>query len=217
MTDAHADAELLVRAVDQVARRTQGELERAERVVRSRREHRRQNVTLGGMLGTDRRRRCPGRIRKLPGDGGAGDRRAPAFAPDPHREGMHHVLTLGVVVHAVLGQVDHDAFARPRRQHEAGRQDDIGPLARQPRIDARIGGDHFQIAEVVGRADVGEGVLVLGLDHLHLADDILAGRWQRQFERAGGCSQQQCGQAGQHGANGDNTGEHRRYLNLNDH
>ncbi|MNT66410.1 hypothetical protein D3C72_2044740 [compost metagenome] len=119
---------------------------------------------------------------------------------------MHHVLALGEVVHAVLGQVDHDAFARSRRQHEAGRQDDIGPLTRQPGIDARIGSDHFQVAKVVGRTDVGEGVLVLGLDHLHLTDDIFAGRRQRQFECASRSSQQQCGHAGQQGANGNNTG-----------
>ncbi|MNN46531.1 hypothetical protein D3C81_1609140 [compost metagenome] len=122
---------------------------------------------------------------------------------------MHDVLPLGEVVHAVFGQVDHDAFARPRRQDEAGRQDDLGIHPRQPGIDPRVGGDHLQIAQIVGRADIGEGVFVLGLDHLHFADDVLAGWRQGQLQRAGRCSQQQCGQAGQHGANGNNTREHR--------
>lgn len=88
---------------------------------------------------------------------------------------MHYVLPFRVVVETVLGQVDDDAFTRPRRQDVAGRQDDLGTGARQPRVDAWVGSDHFQVAEIVGGTDVGEGVFVLGLDSMDLADNVLTG------------------------------------------
>lgn len=132
MAGTHADAELLVGTVDQVARYAQGELERAQRVVRTGRHHVGQRITVGGVLGLDRGRRGPGRVRRLGRDLGVGNRRTPAFAADAQREGVHHVLAFGVVVQAVLGKVDHDAFARARRQDETGRQHDLGAGAWQP-------------------------------------------------------------------------------------
>ena len=153
------------------------------------------------------RREGPGRVRRLRGDLGHGHRGTPAFAPDAQREGMHHVLPFRVVVHTVLGQVDDDAFTRTRRQDIAGRQDDFGACARQPRVDTRVGSDHFQVAEVVGSADVGKGVFVLGLDRLDLANDVFTGWWQWQFQRSSGARYQQGGQ-GQATGDGGKARQH---------
>ncbi len=125
MAGAGADAELLVRTMDQVARHAQGQLVRPQRIVRARRHHGRQRIAIGGVLGADRGRRIPGRVLGLGGDAGVRDRRTPALAADAQRIGVHHVLPFRVVVQAVLGQVDHHAFARARRQHEAGRDDHL--------------------------------------------------------------------------------------------
>ncbi|MNP15549.1 hypothetical protein D3C76_1079130 [compost metagenome] len=182
MAGAHADTELLVRTVDQVARCAQGELERPQRVVRASRHDVGQRITVCCVLGLDRSRRRPGRVRCLGGDAGVGNRRAPAFTTDTQRERVHHVLAFRVVVEAVLGQVDHDAFTRARWQDEAGRQDDFRADAWQPGIDTRVGRDHFRVAQIVGGTKVGEGIFVLGLDHLHLADDVLTGRWQGKLQ-----------------------------------
>src|SRR5690606_33537131 len=96
---------------------------------------------------------------------------------DTQREGVYRVLAFRVVVEAILGQVDDDAFTRARRQDETGRQDDFGAGARQPWVDARVGRDHFRVAQVVGGAKVSEGIFVLGLDHLPRADDVFSRRW----------------------------------------
>ena len=194
MAGAGADAELLVRTMDQVARHAQGQLVRPQRIVRARRHHGRQRIAIGGVLGADRGRRIPGRVLGLGGDAGVRDRRTPALAADAQRIGVHHVLPFRVVVQAVLGQVDHHAFARARRQHEAGRDDHLGADARQPGIDARVGGDHFAVAQVVLLAEVGERVLVLGLDHLDLADDVLARRRELQFQGRCGAGRKQRGE-----------------------
>lgn len=104
---------------------------------------------------------------------------------------MHHVLAFRVVVHPVLGNVDHNALARARREDETGRQNDVGALARQPRVDTRVGRDQLQIAKIVGFTDGREGIFVLRLDDLNLADDVFAFRRQRQFERRAGARRKQ--------------------------
>ncbi|MNO85563.1 hypothetical protein D3C76_769360 [compost metagenome] len=180
--------------MDQVARHAQGELERPQRVIGARRHYRGQDIAIGRVFGANRSRWRPGRIRRLGGDLGVGDRRTPAFTANTQREGMHHVLPFREVVQAVLGQVDDNAFTRARRQDVAGRQDDLGAGTWQPWVHARVGGDHFQVAEVVGSADIGERVLVLCLDHMHLADDVFTGRWQWQLQRSSGARYQQGGQ-----------------------
>ncbi|MNP23666.1 hypothetical protein D3C76_1163830 [compost metagenome] len=164
--------------MDQVARSSQREFERPQRVVRAGRHHVGQRITIGGVLGLDRRWRRPGRVRRLGDDAGVGNRRAPAFTTDTQREGVDHVPAFREVVEAVFGQVDNDAFTRARRQDEAGWQHDFSSGARQPWIDARVGRHHFRIAQIVGRAQVGEGIFVLGLDHLYLTDDVFTRRWQ---------------------------------------
>ncbi|MCY1547095.1 hypothetical protein D9M68_831290 [compost metagenome] len=191
MADAHADAELLVRAVDQITRHAQAELERPERIVRPRRHHGRKRITVSSVLFTDRLRRIPGRVGSLGCNGGGSNWRAPAFTADPQRVGMHHVLPFRVIVQTVLGEVDNDAFPRPRRQDVAGRQDDLGAGAREPGVHARVGGNHFQVAEVIGHAYIGEGVFILGLDHLDLADDIFARRRKGQLQGCDGARHQQ--------------------------
>ncbi|MNE35501.1 hypothetical protein D3C80_1292650 [compost metagenome] len=207
MAGAHADAELLVRTVDQVTRHAKGELERPQRVVRASRYHGREDIAVFGVFLADRGRWRPGGVRGLGGNLGIGDRRAPAFTTDTQRVGVHHVLPFRVVVHAVLGQVDDDAFARAWRQDETGRQDDLGAGARQPGVDARVGGDHFQVAQVVGRADIGKGVFVLGLDHLNLTNDIFARRWQGKLQRSNRTCRQQGGQ-GQATGDGGKARQH---------
>ncbi|MNF98175.1 hypothetical protein D3C84_810290 [compost metagenome] len=122
-----------------------------------------------------------------------GDRRSPALTPNPQREGVDHVPPLGEIVETVLGQVDHDALARPRWQDEASRQHDLGASARQPGIDTRVGGDHLAVAQVIGGAQVGEGVFVFGLDDLHLANDVFTRRWQRQLQGGNGARHTQGG------------------------
>ncbi|MNJ51424.1 hypothetical protein D3C77_467260 [compost metagenome] len=120
---------------------------------------------------------------------------------------MYHVLPFRVVVHAVLGEVDDDTFARARRQDEAGRQDDFGAGTWQPGVDARVGGDHFQIAEVIGSTDIGEGIFVLGLDHLDLANDVFTWRWQGKLQRSSRTCRQQGGQ-GQATGDGGKARQH---------
>ncbi|MNN62543.1 hypothetical protein D3C81_1778550 [compost metagenome] len=53
MAGAHADTKLFIRTVDQVARHTEGELVRPQGVIRARGHHRRQDVTIGGVLLAD--------------------------------------------------------------------------------------------------------------------------------------------------------------------
>ncbi|MNE46068.1 hypothetical protein D3C80_1403880 [compost metagenome] len=124
---------------------------------------------------------------------------------------MHYVLPLRVVVHTVFGQVDHDAFTRAGWQDETRRQHDLGAGTRQPRIDTRVGRDHFQVAQVIGRADVGERVFILGLDHLDLADDVFARRRQRELQGRCGARRQQSGK-GQATGNGGKTRQHPEIL-----
>ncbi|KPY57998.1 malonyl-CoA O-methyltransferase [Pseudomonas syringae pv. spinaceae] len=182
MAGAHAYAELLVRAVDQVAGQAQTKLERTQRVIRASRHDVGQRIAVGSMLGFDRGRGCPGRVRGLGRYLGHTDRRPPAFTTDAQRVGVHHILPLGVVIHAVFGEVDDNPFARARRQNEAGRQHDVLAGTRQPRVHARVGGDHFQIAQVVFSAQVSEGIFVFGLNDLHLTNDVLARRRQWKLQ-----------------------------------
>nr|GEX82439.1 hypothetical protein [Tanacetum cinerariifolium] len=191
MAGAHADAELLVRAVDQVARQAEAEFERAQRVVRPCRHHVGQDVTVGGMFGLDRRGRRPGRVWGLGRHFGRGNRRAPTFAADAQREGVHHVSAFRVVVQTVLGEVDDDPFARARRQNEARRQHHLGACTRQPCIDAGVGGDHFQVAQIVAGGQVSKGVFVFGGHGLHLTNDVLTGRRQRKLQCGGGAGRAQ--------------------------
>src|SRR5690606_6582572 len=182
MADAHTDTELLVRTMNQVTGERQRELVRTERVVGARWYDSGQDIPLGGVLFTNRLGWIPGRVRRLHRHPANAQWRAPAFSTDTQRECMHHVLPFREVVQTILGQVDHDALARARRQHVTRRQDDFAALTRQPGVDARVGCDHFQIAEIVCRTQIGEGVLVLGLDHLYLADHVLTWRRQWKFE-----------------------------------
>ena len=66
-------------------------------------------------------------------------------------------------------------------------------LARHPGIDARVGGDHLGVTQVIGGAQVSEGVFVFGLDDLHLTDDVFT-RWrQRQLQCSNGTGHTQGG------------------------
>ncbi len=182
VADLHADAELLVRAVDEIARQGQADLVGAQGIVRAGRHHLGQRIAFGGMLGTNGLRRIPGWILDLVHHLGHPDRRAPAITANTQRVGEHRMTTLGVVVHAVFGDVDDDAFARSGRQDEARRQDDLGTGAGQPGVDAWIGRHHLGVAQVVLLAEVGEGVFVGGLDDLNLADHVFTGWRQRQLQ-----------------------------------
>src|SRR5690606_5217692 len=78
------------------------------------------------------------------------DRRGPAFASDAQRLVVIHGVVLRGIVETELGEVDVDALAGPRRQDVAGRQDDLGALPLQPGIDPGVGGDQFQVTQIVG-------------------------------------------------------------------
>ncbi len=95
---------------------------------------------------------------------------------------MHHILAFRVVVQAVLGDVYHDTLARSRWQDEAGRENDVRPLSRQPRIDPRVRRDQLEITEIVAFTDRGEGIFVLRFDDLDLTDDIVTLRRQWQLK-----------------------------------
>ena len=105
--------------------------------------------------------------------------RLPAHLADADGIGVHHLrlalLHLRVIEETHRGGVDDDAFARRVRQDELRRDDDLAVLARQPRIDARIGAHDFLVADVEAARDVGERVFLGGGGLLHHADDVGGG------------------------------------------
>src|SRR5690606_6670469 len=172
VTDSHTDTELLVRAVDEIPRHRQRHLVRPQRVVRAWRHHPWQWIAFSRVLITNRLWRIPGRIAGHRGNACGTHWRPPALTSYTQRIGMHHRLIFRVVVQTIFSEVDHDTFARSRRQDKARRQDDVGALARQPWVDARIGCDQLEIAQIIGLAEACESVFVFGLDDLNFTHHV---------------------------------------------
>src|SRR3989338_207170 len=168
--------------MNQVTRHRQAHLVWTQRVVRTWRHVGRQRIAIGSMFFTDRFRRCPARVRRLGRNARIGNRRTPTLTTNTQWVGVNHIAALRVVIHTVFSEVDHDTLARARRQDVTRRQDDLRTFARQPWINTRIGHNHFKITQIIGYAQVSEGVFILGLDYPNLANHIFTRRWQWQLK-----------------------------------
>ena len=81
----------------------------------------------------------------------------------------------------MLGEADDQSLARLFRQDVARGNEHPRARARQPRIDAGIGGDDLLVTDAVGAAEIEQRVLVLRDYVLDFADDgvFAAGQWIR--------------------------------------
>ena len=70
-----------------------------------------------------------------------------AFAADADREGLHRAAGLGEVVEPHVGEIDDDALGLGVGQQVHRRQHDVGALAGNPGVGARIGRDDLDIAQ----------------------------------------------------------------------
>ena len=131
------------------------------------------------MLLDDGRRRAPGRVLLPPHDRGRAFRRLPAHLADADGIGVHDLrlalLHLRVIEETHRRGIDDDALTRRVGQDELRRDDDLAVLARQPRVDTRIGAHDFLVTHVEAARDVGERVFLGGGGLLHHADDVGGG------------------------------------------
>ena len=176
----HADTGRLVRAVNEIRATGNAEphLVLAERIVRPRRHDLRQRIAaLLVLLRTDSGGYQFGRFSLVTifvtpigvfQSILAGTDRVSAHHARLARPGRREVI------HPVLGQVDDDAFTRRLRNDVARRNQDLGALARQPRIDARVRGQDLLVAHPVATGDVEKGVLMRGQLARVRTDDVVA-------------------------------------------
>ena len=188
MRDGQADGDRIVRAVDEVGavagRQTHGV--QPERIVRARAAPRRQRIARRRVLLAHRLGRIPGRILAASGDDvREAERRAPVHLADADRIGddLHGLaaLRLGIVVQAMLGQIDHDAFTRTGRQNvPAGNRRSVLPA---PGIHGSTPGIHTNQllrAEAEFAREIVESVLVDRRGRFVAADHRVGGARQRR-------------------------------------
>src|SRR5262249_46285108 len=121
------------------------------------------------------------------------ERGTPVHLADAHGVGDDErflaLARLRVVVEPVLGQIHHDALARPRWKNAPSRECQALARSRDPDVDAGIRTADLVVAEAVALCELGERVLV---DRRHaLVDPDQCRPILGQLEAAG-----QCGAAG---------------------
>ena len=207
VADAHADAEGLVGAVDQILRKPEIQSVGPERVVRSGADDPRQRIAAHGGLLTDRLGRIPRGIGLLPDDAGLAERSLPALPSDADWPCPHERPVVGVVVDPHLGNIDHQTGTRRVGKHESRRQPNGGAFARQPGVDARVHEPELREPHPETPRDVEQRVLVPGDVDLVAAHHRRIrvrpphagmGRDSRSRRREDGCEQPGRGQARRH-------------------
>ena len=79
----------------------------------------------------------------------------------------------------MFGKADDDAFARLIRNDVAGRNEDLNALARQPWINAGIGGDDLFVTDAITPTDIKQRVFMPSDGVLNLANDVVRSSGQR--------------------------------------
>jgi len=119
--------------------------------------------------------------------GGSG----PSLLTDSQGKGHDHAAAVALagwkIIEPHLGQIDHDAFARNRWQHEARGHHDLGTGFRQPGIHTGIGGHDLVVPQIEATGDVQQGVLRLCHHGDHFPHHVLPGRWQGIDGRSADC------------------------------
>ena len=166
MRHRKSDGNRVIRAVDQVGTVTRGQAhgEQSERIVRTRRHGARKGIPRFGMFLANRFRRKPNRILLFPNHMGEPERCAPIHLADADWVGNDldraAAFRLWVVIQPVLGKIDDDSLARPRRQNMTVRNHEGFVGAGQPGVDAGIDPDQFLGTQTELAREIIEGVLV---------------------------------------------------------
>jgi hypothetical protein len=161
----------------------------AERIVGTGRHCLRQRPAVGFVLAAHGFRRIPDGLLALVDDARHAERRLPVHLADADRIGHHdpRLASLGAreVIQAMLGEADDEPFARLLGQDVARGNQHARALARQPRIDARIGSDDLLVADAIAASEIEQRVHVLRDNVLNFAEDRVFAAGQR----IGGCVQ----------------------------
>ena len=155
--------------------------EQSERVVGTRGHDGGQRVTGGGVFLAHGLGRIPGRILLLLDDVSQAQRGAPIHFPDAHRIGNDLAaaiaVRLRVVVEAMLGQIDDDAFTRTRRQNMLIRDNEGLARTGQPGIYPGIDANDLLGPQAEFAREVVQRVLVHRHHRLILAHDGISARF----------------------------------------